>query len=115
MASDDQGLVPFAQHGDGIGADEARRGATHGREQIAVGLQRLLDQMGDDFGGVGIRAEGIAGGQQFLLQLGVVLDDAVMHHRETAGNVRMGIAFRRARRASPSACGRCRDGAWPSA
>ena len=42
------------------------------------------------------------------LQLGEVLDDAVVHQRHPAGVVRVGVARSSARRGWPSGCGRCR-------
>jgi hypothetical protein len=50
--------------------------------------------VGNDFG-VGIGGEHVALGGQFLLDLREVLDDAVMHHRQACGNVRVGIALAR--------------------
>ncbi len=48
--------------------------------------------MGDDFG-VGVRTERIAQCFELLAQGFVVLDDAVVHHRNVAGKMRVGIAF----------------------
>src|SRR5690606_8714680 len=58
------------------------------RQPVAL---QLLDQVGDDLG-VGLRQEVVALGLELGAQLGVVLDDAVVHHRQrVAGDVRMGI------------------------
>ena len=61
---------------------------------VAVGLQVLLDQMGDDFG-IGLGAELVAFVDQLLLQADVVLHDAVVHDNDLAGAIamRMGILF----------------------
>ncbi len=92
MTGDDDAVIPLAHHGDRIGADQPRRRQTHGIEQIGRRLQRVLDQMGDDLG-VGVRVEYIAGGDQFLLQFGVVFDDAVVHHRQAGGDMRVRVAL----------------------
>ena len=61
---------------------------------VAVGVQVLLDQVGDDFG-VGLGAELVAFLDQLALQADVVLDDAVVHDNDLAGAVamRMGVLF----------------------
>ena len=92
VAGDDDAVLAFLEHGDGIGAGQPVRGQAHGLEQVGRRLQRFLNQVGDDFG-VGVGSEDVALGRQFLLDLGVVLDDAVMHDGQAAGDVRMGIAF----------------------
>ncbi len=51
----------------------------HGVQQIGALVHRVMDEMRDHFG-VGFRIEAIALRLQFLAQLGVVLDDAVVHH-----------------------------------
>src|SRR6266849_2919538 len=53
-----------------------------------------MNQVGDDFG-IGFGHELVALGAQALAHLFVVLDDAVVHHRHTAGNVRMRVLLRR--------------------
>ena len=69
----------------------------------------VVDQMRDDLG-VGLRGEHVALRLQARAQLLVVLDDAVVHHRDVAAARHAdGRCARPARRAWPSACGRCRS------
>src|SRR6266849_3852807 len=53
-----------------------------------------MNQVGDDFG-IGFGHELVALGAQALAHLFVVLDDAIVHHRHAAGNVRMRVLLRR--------------------
>ena len=69
----------LAEHGDRIGALQFRRRALHGREQVARIM--AVDQVRDDLG-VGLRLEHVTLGFQARAQLFVVLDDAVVHHRD---------------------------------
>jgi hypothetical protein len=56
------------------------------------GLQLFLEQVADDFR-VGIRDEYVAESDQFLLQLGVVFDDAVMDDGQPPMAVKMGVGI----------------------
>jgi len=49
--------------------------------------------MGDHLG-VGVALEDAAASGEFGLQFGEVLDDAVVHHRHAAGDVRVGVCVR---------------------
>src|SRR5690348_4124337 len=51
-----------------------------------------MNQMRDNFG-VGVRSELVAEGLEPRADLVVVLDDAVVHHRDAAADVRMGVAL----------------------
>jgi hypothetical protein len=66
------------------------------------------DEVGDDLG-VGLRGEHRARRRQLVLELHVVLDDPVDDDVDAVAGVvvRVGVLLRDARRASPSACGRC--------
>jgi len=66
--------------------------------------------MRDDLG-IGLGDECVPLLLQLLLQIEVVLDDAVVDDDDLAGAVavRMRVLLGRAARASPSACGRCRS------
>lgn len=92
MAGDDDALALLLQDGDGVGADEAAGGVLHGVEQIRAVLERLVNEVGNDFG-VCVRAELIAAGLEFGFELGVVFDNAVVHDGEATGDVRVGVAL----------------------
>ena len=68
-----------AEHGDGVGALQAAHGLLHRLEQIA--RVQMVDQVRDHLG-VGLAFEHVARALQFLAQLFVVLDDAVVHQRD---------------------------------
>ena len=73
-----------------------------------VSLEVVVDQVRDDLG-VGLRLERVAQRLQARALLLVVLDDAVVHHRDLVRSRRAGGRWARSRRrAWPSACGRCR-------
>ena len=95
-AGGDQHLVLAAeqdQHGEGALQPRQRRPDRLGRRHSL--LQQVGHQMGDDLG-VGLALEPALLGQQFGLQLLVVLDDAVMHHGHPVGRVRVGVVLGRA-------------------
>src|SRR5258708_1076190 len=74
----------------------------------------MLDQVGEHLG-VGLRAERVAGRAQPLLEVEIVLEDAVVHHDEAAlaVRVRMGVLLRGAavgRPARVADADRARDG-----
>ena len=86
--------VAADQHGQGVGPAQPVQRRLERRQRIEPALQVLVDQVGDHLA-VGVAGEHPALGLQFGLQLGEVLDDAVVHHRHTAGDVRVGVAFGR--------------------
>jgi hypothetical protein len=91
---DDQpvGLVG-AGDSQGKGTHHLLRGGLHGGEQVGRFFQVACEQVGDDLG-IGFRGEAVAGLAEFCAQLGVVLDDAVVHHRHAlAAHVGMGVAL----------------------
>ena len=78
-------------HRDRVGAVQALGRVDDGVQQIGAVVHRAQDHVRDDLG-VGVRLEAIALAFQLLAQLGVVLDDAVMHHRDAVvGDVRMRV------------------------
>ena len=87
------GLVGGDGHERVVTADARVRGE-HGLDQVVAGLDALRDQVGDDLG-VGLRAEGRAVGDQRLLDLHVVLDDAVDHDVDAlvVVGVRVGVGL----------------------
>jgi hypothetical protein len=64
----------------------------------------LCDELGDDLG-VGLRREGGATGDQLVLQLGKVLDDAVVHDGNAIDEMRMGIGLGRRAMRRPACVG----------
>ena len=94
-----------ADHGDRIGAAQARQRALHRLEQVAV--VEVVDEVGDDLG-VGLRHEPVALRLQLGAQLVVVLDDAVVDEADAAGR---GQARRLA--AVGARVGRARRRCWP--
>ena len=92
-----------AEHRDGVGALQARGGALHGVEQVAV--VELVDQVGDDLG-VGLAFEHIALGLQLGAQFVMVLDDAVVHQGDTiTREMRVGVVDRRYTVGGPTGVG----------
>lgn len=115
---DDQAVRFFLpHHRQGIGALQVGHRTAHCGKQISGGGigkgitpgQTRLHQVSDGLG-IGIRSEGIAQGLQLLLELGVVLDDAVMHHHQAPRRRGGGRYAPPARRGWPSGCGRCPHG-----
>ena len=108
-ADDEAGLV-LVHREQREGAVEALDDrAERGGEVVAVRAVLAAEQHRGDLG-VGLAAEGVALGEQLGLDLGEVLDDAVVDDGElvVVGEVRVGVGVGRVRRASPSGCGRCR-------
>ncbi len=91
---DHQIVVAAEDHGERKGAFEALQRVVDGAHRIVSGLELARDEMGDDLG-VGVAGEGHALCGEFLLQLAEVLDDAVMHHRDEFGHVRVRIGLDR--------------------
>ena len=66
----------LAEHCNGIGSAQAQGGLLHRAQQVA--LVQVVHEMRNHLG-VGLAGEGVAAGLQFLPQLLVVLDDAVVY------------------------------------
>ncbi|MNZ99816.1 hypothetical protein D3C78_1191550 [compost metagenome] len=82
-----------ADHCQTISAMQLLDCGLQGIGQVRNGLQGVMQQVDDDFG-VGLRAEYITQALKLFTQLFMVLDDAVMHHRQlVTGEMRVGIAF----------------------
>ena len=81
-------------HRDGVSSDQAPTDTAYGGKQVRLALQGGVDQVRDAFR-VGFGSEDITLRAQFSAQAFVILDDAVMHHGDTARHMRMGIVFRR--------------------
>ncbi len=83
-----------ADHGQAIGAVQFLDGGLESNRQVAEVLELVVQQVGDDFG-VGVRGEHIAQALELFAQHFVVFDDAVVHHCQVTGEVRVGIALAR--------------------
>ena len=93
LARHDHEIVIAAEdHGDGEGAFQPLQRMIDGADRIVAGPHLAGDEMGDDLG-VGVAREGGALGQELFLQLAEVLDDAVMHHRDVVGHMRVRIGL----------------------
>ena len=57
---------------------------------IVGGFEFVLDEVGDDFG-VGFGLEGVAAGDEGVLELEIVFDDAVVDDDEGSGAVAVGV------------------------
>lgn len=79
-------------------------GGFEGDSQVAQVFELVIQQVGDDFG-VGVRSEYVAQPLELLTQHFVVFDDAVVHHRQVAGKVWVGVAFARRTVGSPTGVG----------
>src|ERR1019366_10743748 len=94
----DDDLVRFGggENAERKGSGEALDGAAQGylkQDRFALGggiFLHLLDEVGDDFG-VGFSDELVALRGEFALEVGVILNDAVVHHDDAAGAVAMGV------------------------
>jgi hypothetical protein len=90
-------------HADGVRAGDLGERRLHGCVEATVARQVMLDEMGEHLG-VGVGAERVPGRLQPLLDLDVVLEDAVVHHDEIAGavGVRMRVLLGRPTVRGPS-------------
>ena len=88
----DQVWLGGAHHGQGEGPPNPGQGRAHGVGQSELGVfgGRRLDQVGQHLG-VGLRFEAVAGGDQLVGQLHVVLDDPVVDQGELARAVHVGV------------------------
>ena len=75
-----------------------------GHGQVAQILEFVVQQVSDDFG-VGVRGEHITQGLELFAQGFVVFDDAVVHHREVTGEMRVSIALARCAVGRPAGVG----------
>ncbi len=85
----------------------ARHPAQHGLHRSAV-AQAVADEFGQELGHdfrIGLRGEGCAVGDQFVLELGKILDDAVVNDGNAIGEMRMGIGFGRRAMGRPAGVG----------
>ncbi len=92
--TDQQIVLAGEQEGERECAAQPRQGALDRLDRPGAALDFLGDQMGDDLG-VGFGREFDARGFQLAPQLGKILDDAVVHHRQPVGSMRMGVVLGR--------------------
>ena len=89
---DDLAPFPFGDHDEAVGAPELAGGASDGLFEGASGGVLTPDHPGGDLG-VGLALEGVAVGEEIVLEGLVVLDDAVVDEGDGAGLVlvRVGV------------------------
>ena len=91
-------------HRQTVSAMQFLHRSLEGGRKVRLFLELVRQQMGDDLG-VGVRAERITQGFQLFAQGLVVLDDAVVHHRDVTGKMRVGVAFARRAMGRPTGVG----------
>jgi hypothetical protein len=88
--ADDDARAVLVHDEQGESAVEARDHALHGDREVTGLLEHVADHEGGDLG-VGLARELGPGIQELLLQLGEVLDDAVVDERELAVVAEVGV------------------------
>ncbi|MCY1359469.1 hypothetical protein D9M69_460410 [compost metagenome] len=88
----DRRRVVLKEHGERIGAGDPLQHRMHRLAPAKALAAEPGEQMCHDLG-VGVRLELGAVGNQFVLQIREVLDDAVVDDGDTVGEVRMGVAL----------------------
>jgi len=86
----DQPVLALDQHRQRIGAGQLVQHRLEGDQRVVVAAQFAVQQMGDDLG-VGLAFEDMTFGRKVRLQLGEILDDAVVDQHDPAGFVRVGV------------------------
>ena len=90
---DDPIRLVGADDAQGVGALNAPQAAAHGLQQAhPAGVHKVLHQLGH-YLGVGLRDEADPLPLEKRLQLGVVLDDAVVHHGDLAAAADLGVGI----------------------
>ncbi len=82
------------EHAQGVGPAQAVERRLERRQGLRTLDQILVDQVSHHLG-VGIAGKDPALGLEFGFQLGEVFDNAVVHHRDPAGDMWMGVALGR--------------------
>jgi hypothetical protein len=91
LRCDERPGLEIAHHDERVAAAHLRQRTPHrDRQVLGTGLQRALDEVGEDLG-IGLRGELRATGCELGAQREVVLDDAVVDHRDRADLVRMAV------------------------
>ena len=90
--ADEQARVAGEDDREREGAFELREGLRRGLFRVEAAFHVGIDQVGDHLG-IGVGDELPPLRLQLRPELAVVLDDAVVDHRDAAGGVRVGIGF----------------------
>jgi hypothetical protein len=91
---DHQVVLALEQDGEGERPLQPVERLRHGLAGRPPGLQRPVDQMRHHLGvGLGVERHPLA--DKLFLEFAKVLDDAVVHHRDPAGDMGMGVRLRR--------------------
>ena len=93
-----------ADHGQAVGAMQFLDRGLEGGGQVAVILELVVEQVGDHFG-VGVRGEDVAQALELFTQHFMVFDDAVVHHRQVAREVRVSVTLARSTVGGPTGVG----------
>jgi hypothetical protein len=93
-----------ADHSQAVGAVQFLDRGLEGGGQVTVVLELVVEQVGDDFG-VGVRGKDVAQALELFTQGFVVFDDAVVHHRQITGEMRVCIALARCTVGRPAGVG----------
>ncbi|MNR08552.1 hypothetical protein D3C85_1247160 [compost metagenome] len=93
-----------ADHCQAVSTVQLFDSCLEGHGQVAQILEFVVQQVSDDFG-VGVRGEHITQGLELFTQGFVVFDDAVVHHRQVTGEMRVGIALARRTVGGPARVG----------
>ncbi len=88
-ADDTIGMLT-TDHRDGIRAGDPPQRRAHGGDEVAARGERVLDQVREHLS-IRLGAEGVAARRQLVTQRGIVLNDAVMHHRQVLAAIRVGM------------------------
>jgi hypothetical protein len=94
LRADDQLGMAREDHRQRIGAFQPAECRARRGDRIHAALEVEIDELRHRLG-VGLGGELLAGRLKFGAQLGVVLDDAVVHDRNARGAVRMRVALGR--------------------
>ena len=93
-----------ADHGQTVGTVQLFDRGLEGGGQVAVVLELVVEQVGDHFG-VGVRGEDVAQALELFTQHFMVFDDAVVHHRQVAREVRVSVTLARSTVGGPTGVG----------
>ncbi len=99
--ADHQVVIAGEDEAEREGAAQLRQHRPHRLDRRDAALEQIVDQMHHDLG-VGLGREHRALGLEFRAQFAEILDDAVMHHGDAFGGVRMGIVLGRPAMGGPA-------------
>jgi hypothetical protein len=87
---DQAAVVASEQHAERVGATQPPEGRVH-RALLGHAVFEIVGDQVRDHLGVGLAAEAVASGLELPTQFAEVLDDAVVHHRDPLGGMRVGV------------------------